>query len=238
MAESRFRSHLRRKAIHNVFFVLFGIIIIIVVVFIFGDKLLIEFSLLMEKNENNAPTTTTGQGETYIAPPTLNPAVTATNSAQITISGYAQKNQKITLYLNSQQIDTTTVDGNNNFQFPSETLQNGQNTLQAKASGSNNMQSDYSNSLTILYLKNPPSLTIAKPSDGQTFSKGSTTTVSVAGTTDPNVKVTVNGFWAIIDAQGNYSYLYTVSNGDNDIKVIATDEAGNQTTKEIHIHVQ
>ena len=86
--------------------------------------------------------------------------------------------------------------------------------------------------------KSAPGLSIDQPQDGQTVSKSSSPTLGIQGKTDIGNNVTVNGFWAIVDDQGNYNYLYTLQNGDNDIKVIATDPEGNQTTKEIHIHAQ
>jgi len=140
--------------------------------------------------------------------------------------------------LNDQQVDKTVVENDNKFQFPTVTLTHGQNILKVKAVADETKESIYSNTDTVLYLKDPPSLAINKPSDGQGFSKSSSPTISIEGTTDPNVKVIVNGLWAIVDTQGNYNYLYTLQDGDNDIKVVGTDDAGNQTTKEIHIHTQ
>jgi hypothetical protein len=224
----------------NMMVVIIGFIIILILVAIFGTKLLIDFSLFLEKFQNNgtASSDASQQTDTYIAPPTLDPVITATNSAQIAISGFGTKDQTIQLYLNDQRIDQTTVDGNNKFQFPSVTLKQGQNNVTVKAVTNSGKESANSNTDTISYLNKPPSLTISKPQDGQGFSKSSTPTVTIEGTTDATAKVTVNGFWAIVDAQGNYNYLYTLNDGDNDIKVIATDDAGNQTTKEIHIHTQ
>jgi len=240
MADSRLKNNIKRKAIHNILLVVGGFIVIVVLLVIFGTKLLVGFSLFLEQSQGNNDGNSTGdqQGDTYIAPPTLNPAVNATNSAQITVSGYAQKNQSVSLYVNNQLVDKTSVDDNNNFHFSSVSLQAGQNTIQAKAEADNNKTSGFSNGITISYIKNPPSLSIDQPQDGQGFSKSSSPTVGIQGQTNTGANVTVNGSWAIVDDQGKYNYLYTLKDGDNDIKVVATDQAGNQTTKEIHIHTQ
>lgn len=239
MSSSRLNNNIEKKAIHNILIVVVGFIILLVLLMVFGNKLLVGFSLLTEKmDKNDNINTSTQQTTTYIAPPTLNPAATATNSAQIAISGFAQKNQTVNLYLNNQMIDTTSVDANGKFSFSSVTLQQGQNAITAKASDDNNKESGNSNTLTISYSKSAPSLTITQPQDGETFSKGSTPTVNIEGKTDTGDQVTINGAWAIVDPQGNYTYLYTLQNGSNDIKVVATDPEGNQTTKEIHINGQ
>jgi len=240
MATSRLNNNIEKKAVHNIVIGVVGFIIIIALLIILGPKLLVGFSLFAEKidkNDNNS-TTTNQQDNSYVAPPTLNPAATATNSAQIAISGFAQKNQTINLYLNTQMIDTTTADSNGKFNFSSVNLQQGQNAITAKAQDNNNKTSGNSNTITISYSKSAPSLSITQPQDGQTFTKNDSPTLNIQGKTDIGNQVTINGAWAIVDDQGNYSYLYTLQNGDNDLKAIATNPEGNQTTKEIHIHVQ
>jgi hypothetical protein len=240
MANSRLKSTIKRKAIHNIVLFVFGFIIIITILIIFGPNLLTNFSLLAEKMQGNTDTTasTNQQNDSFVAPPTLNPVVDATNSAQITVSGFAEKNQTVSLYINGQLFDKTLVDDKNSFHFTSVTLQQGQNALKAKAENDSNKQSDYSNTLTISLIKGAPKLSIDQPQDGQGFSKSSSPSINIQGSTDIGDNVTVNGSWAIVDDQGRYNYLYTLKDGDNDIKVIATDDAGNQTTKEIHIHTQ
>jgi len=240
MAKSRLSNNLERKAIHNFLIVLFGFIIIIVLLVVFGNKLLVDFSLLTMKLDKNNTTdaSATSQNETFIVPPSLNQIANATNSAQIAVSGVAQKNQTVNLYLNNQMTDTTSADSQGKFSFSAVSLQQGQNTITARAANNNNKESSDSNALSIVYSKSAPSLSITQPNDGQTFTKNTSPTLSIQGKTDPNDQVTVNGAWAIVDDQGNYNYLYTLQNGSNDIKVVATDQAGNQTTKEIHITVQ
>ena len=239
MTDSRLRSNIKRQAVHNVVIVGFGFLILIIVLIIFGSSLLTSFSLFVEKSQgnNDSKNLDNSQNDTYIAPPTLNPLPVATNKQQIDVSGFGQGNQTIILYVNNQETDKTTV-MDNKFHFASIQLQNGQNTIKVKAEIDSNKQSGFSNVDTISYLKNPPNLTISNPQDGQGFSKNSSPSVSIEGSTDAGDNVTVNGSWAIVDDQGKFNYLYTLKDGDNDIKVISTDNAGNQTTKEIHIHTQ
>ncbi len=240
MADSRLKSNIKRQAIHNVILVSAGFIALIVILIIFGGQLLTSFSLFVENSGGNNDTTTSAdaQSDSFIAPPTLNPVASATNKQQIDISGFGQKNQTIILYINDDIKDRTDVSDNNQFHFPSVQLNAGQNTIKVKAETENKKQSGFSNSITVSYLKNPPKLSIDSPQDGQGFSKSSSPSLNIQGSTDPGAKVTVNGAWAIVDDQGKYTYLYTLKDGDNDIKVEATDDAGNKTDKEIHIHTQ
>lgn len=240
MSDSRLKTNIRKKAVHNLILVVLGFIILFIAIVFFGTNLLTDFSLYIEKfqGNNNATASSQQNGDTYVQPPTLNPIPNATNKPQVDVTGYGLKNQTIILIVNDNQVNTTSVDSSDNFKFSAVTLQQGQNTIQVKAQGQNNQQSNFSNTDTITYDKNPPALSIDSPQDGQNVSKSSSPNLNVSGQTDIGAKVTVNGDWAIVDDSGHYTYLYTLQGGDNDIKVIATDAAGNQTTKEIHIHVQ
>lgn len=233
--ESRMRQHLKKQTTRNILLVLGGIILLGVILIVFGTQLLIGFSLLLEKAKGNDTTTVAKQTTTYIAPPTLNTAVDATNSAQIEISGFAEKNQTISLFINDHLVDKTSVRSDKHFNFPDVTLEKGKNVIKAKAVTEDHQESSYSNEIHTSYLKNEPSLSIDKPQDGQGFNKNSGP-VSIEGQTDLGIKITVNEFVAIVDDQGKFSYLYNIKDGDNDIKVVATDDAGNKKTQEIHIH--
>jgi len=139
--------------------------------------------------------------------------------------------------VNTQQTDAQPTDDMGKFSFNNILLNDGDNAIFAKAT-KDNKDSDSSNTLTIFYKKSAPSLTIAAPSDGQSFDKNNTTNSNqtpVSGKTDPDAKVTVNGYQAIVDDSGNYSYTMTLVNGDNHIHVEAIDLAGNKTDKDIMI---
>ena len=235
MIESRAKNNLKKRAYHNIELVIIGGVVLVVILIFFGTKLLIGFSLLAEHGNSDQTTAKTGNSNQYVAPPSLNPVVDATNSATIAVSGKGAADQTVKLYVNDSLVDDTTVQDDNNFNFPAVHLNDGQNSIKATSVTKDNSKSDYSNELTISYLKNPPQLTISQPQDGQGFDKNGGP-VSIQGQTDPGASVTINDFTAIVDDQGKFSYLYNLKDGDNDIKVVATDQANNKTTKEFHIH--
>lgn len=235
MIESRVKTNLKKKAYHNIALVVLGIIAIIVLLVFFGTKLLIGFSLLAEHGNGDDSTAKTQQKNQYVAPPTFNPIVEATNSATIAVSGKGTADQTVKLYINGNLVDDITVQDDNNFNFSSVHLNDGQNTIKAITLTKDNTKSDYSNELTIAYIHNPPELTINQPQDGQGFNKNAGP-VSIQGQTDPGAQVTINDAIAIVDDQGKFNYLYNLKDGDNGLKIVATDKAHNQTTKELHIH--
>jgi len=230
MSNSRISRRELRQSKKKLIYSLAGIVFILFLLFKFGIPLLIKFSIFISGTKQD--TTQMADQPSFIAPPILNPYVSATNSAQITISGNATSKQTVKLYVNDQGVDIkeTNVDGS--FSFDNVTLTTGENTIKAKVE-KDNKTSDFSNELIISYKNKAPSLDVSAPSDGQSFEKDPS--VTVKGKTDPDAKVTVNDFQAIVGDQGDFSYSMQLQNGDNQLKIVAIDSAGNKTEKDLKV---
>lgn len=230
--KSRLSRRIENQSRKNLILTTLGIIVVITFLVKFGMPLLINSTLLVinAKNEDNQEQT---QNKTvsFVSPPILDPTFTATNSANVTISGSAGTNQQVKLYLNGELIDTQTAKSDGRFSFTDVKIINGENTIKTKAVTKDNKISAFSNTLTIIFKNTPPTLSIDSPSEGQSFSKDDKYT-SVSGKTDPGVKVTVNDLWAIVNTDGKFSYNFPLQNGENKIKITAVDGAGNKTEME------
>lgn len=237
MRRSRLSKNFEKKSRRTIILSIVGIIIVLFLLFRFGIDMLVNFSTFISGSNNSQNSQGNSNQINYIAPPILNPLVSATNSAQIVISGNASKDQTIDLYINNIQADQIQTDKNGVFVF-TETLKNGDNQIKTKAEN-NGKQSDFSNTFDVVLKNSPPTLDVSSPSDGQKFDKnsiGSGNSINVAGKTDPSVNVTVNGFWAVVDDNNNFSYTLPLQNGDNQIKIVATDQAGNRTEKDLKVN--
>lgn len=231
MARSRLSRRMEEKTKKNLLLSVLGIILVTLLVFKFGIPLLINLSLFLSWPRGNQEQFKNKE-LSFIAAPILNSFPQATSSAHITISGQAVKGQTINLYINDNLIDKTKTKENGSFLFE-ETIGPGENTIKAKAL-IGDKESEFSKLITISFKSSPPFLNISSPSDGQSFAKDQNT-ANVQGTTDSDVKVTVNGFWAITDSAGSFSYRLPLQNGENKIKIVAVDIAGNKTEKEIKV---
>ena len=80
----------------------------------------------------------------------------------------------------------------------------------------------------------PPTITITSPVDFETVNED-TVTVSGKVTDDKSgvASVTVNGNTVTINDDGSFSVSVSLTKGDNTIKIVATDKAGNKATKTI-----
>ena len=223
---SRIRKHLEQQGKRTMYLSIGGSLLVILFLAIYGLPLLTKFALFLSKGKTITNVSGTNSVN-YIAAPFLDNTYTATNSATVKISGSAAKGQNVKLYVDGSYIDEKTADDNGGFIFDNVQLTAGDNDIKAKAIDNNNKESDYSNILNITYINKGPNLTINTPSDNQTTTNN---TIVVQGKTDTNATVTVNGFQAIVDDQGNFSYTLSLQNGDNNLSIIATDNAGNTTT--------
>lgn len=231
MVRSRLSRRFEQKTKKNLILSVLGIIIVILLAFKLGVPFLVNLSLFLSGSKNNQEQSKI-QAPTFIAPPILNLLPQATSSANIIITGMGSKNQTIKLYINGNLIDSIATKDDGSFLFK-ETITPGDNVIKAKTI-MQGKESDFSDPITTILKSAPPALNVNSPSDGQSFSKDQNM-ANVKGTTDADVKVTVNGFWAITDSNGNFSYNLPLQNGDNVIKIAAVDMAGNKTEKEIKI---
>lgn len=229
------RSRLSRKidqqSRKNLFFSLLGIIVVIFILIKFGIPLLVNFSLFISGSKNTENENISNVKD-FVPVPILNSMPSATSSAEVIISGFASPKQIIELYINENLIDKKLADDKGIFSFE-ERINSGENIIKAKAIIKNN-ESEFSSPISIVLRNNPPMLQIDSPIDNQSFSKDQTI-IDIKGTTDPDVKVTVNGFRAITDATGHFLYRLSLSSGENKLKIIAEDQAGNRTEKELTV---
>ena len=193
---------------------------------------MVNFSLFLAGSKDNQSSQNSNQIN-FVAPPTLNPLPSATNSAKIIISGKSTKNTKIELFINDDLSDDVETDKDGNFVF-TPNLEPGDSRIKTRAIYKDK-KSDFSVSFDVIFKNSQPTLEITSPSDGQTFKKDQNS-VNVQGKTDLGVSVTINGFWAVIEDNNNFSYTLPLQNGDNEIKVVAVDQAGNKSEKSLKVN--
>lgn len=167
-------------------------------------------------------------------PPILDYIPSATPSSNITISGRVfYPDGEVEVFINDSLYKRLNVDENKTFIVENALLSEGENTIKARYK-KGTKTSDYSEEIKVSYIKNDPKLDINSPIDKATYSKADQE-ITVTGSTDPENFVTINGFRAIVDSQGNFSYVLKLKNGDNPIKIEATNSVNRKSTKEISV---
>lgn len=228
MLYSRLRRHEERRQRQRLLLAVGGMLALVIFLFVFGLKILIGFSLLVDRIRGNSPQPQ--QREEIVLPPTLDPLPEATNSAKISITGRADTGRKIVLYIDEEEAETLDVESDGTFSL-TKRLAEGDHAISAKAKNDKGTMSELSNVVTVSIKRTKPELTITEPSDGARV-VGDTNTVVVKGKTGVDNTVTVNGRFAVVTSEGTFAYSFSLSEGENTITVVATDPAGNQESQD------
>ncbi|MBT2216788.1 S8 family serine peptidase [Virgibacillus dakarensis] len=155
-----------------------------------------------------------------------------TNDSTITVKGEAKKGATVDIMNNGDKVVTTDTTDDGKFSADI-TLKDGENVLTATAS-TDAGTTEPSDTVTVTLDQDKPRITIDSPKDR---SKTNKMVANVNGTvSDKHLDwVKVNGKKANIDEDGSYSQRVLLDNGENNIKVVAQDKAGNKTTKTVTV---
>ncbi|MEK4377800.1 S8 family serine peptidase [Bacillus sp. FSL R5-0434] len=156
-----------------------------------------------------------------------------TNKENVTVKGKASPGTTVTLYNGDKEAGETKTAEDGTFEA-GVSLSKGENKLTAAAS-TDSGTTDASSPVTVTLDQDKPELTLDNPKNGEKINKEA---VTVKGTvSDDNLKeVKVNGKKATV-TDGSYSARILLENGSNEVKVTATDLAGNKTTKKAVVDV-
>nr|WP_176555891.1 S8 family peptidase [Virgibacillus ndiopensis] len=157
-----------------------------------------------------------------------------TSEKSLTVEGNASPTTTIQLLDNGEEVGTAEVGDDGKFAIPTE-LDEGENVFKA-VSILDGAETGESDPVTVTLDTQKPELTIDNPENGD---KSNRETVTVEGTvSDANLDwVKVNGQKARI-SDGSYSKRILLDNGENQIRVVARDEAGNKTVKKVTLDVK
>jgi Domain of unknown function (DUF4347)/Bacterial Ig-like domain/Cadherin domain len=161
-----------------------------------------------------------------------------------TLSGTAEANSTVAIYDGTTLLGTATADGTGNWSYTTSTLSNGSHTLTAKATDAAGNDSPLSTSLTItLDAAAPTAVSLSQTSVADTAATNGSTVATLSATDTNTVTYalvsgsgdTNNNSFNIVS--GNLQAASNLSAGTYNIRVRATDLAGNTTDQTFTITV-
>lgn len=201
-----------------------------------GFRLLINSAVFISAllNQQGTETTQNTNDDEFYGSIDLDEPRTATNSAQIYVSGSVQDFEKVDIYINNTKAESVTVKGKTSFTEKVGPLKQGENKIYVIARAGEEHTKE-SNTYTVLYKKDPLTLEIESPTNDM---KTSTQELSITGTTDQGASLRVNGQPIVVDLSGEFSSTYRLKEGENTLLFIATDAAGNSEEQELKVTFQ
>ena len=167
--------------------------------------------------------------------PAISALPEATNSARLFVEGYTESGAEVELLVNDVTAGSTRADEGGLFKFDAATLKLGQNRVGVTATDSagNTSQSPVS---LITFDNTPIVLTVNSPSNGSEYFGKANQTIEIKGEVNKDEsQVLVNNSFALVEDEGIFIYRLMLSDGENTIKVIATDKSGNKDEAELKI---
>lgn len=150
----------------------------------------------------------------------------ATNSARVVIEGFTEKGAMVELLLNDRVEKISNANEAGGFVFEAD-LVSGQNRVQlrAKDDAGNESMSEVS---LIEFDNKPISLVVSSPKDGSEFFGKTNQVIDIRGEVDKlGSQVLINNSFVQVDRNGFFLHRFMLSSGENVIKVVASDKAGN-----------
>lgn len=166
-----------------------------------------------------------------VLPPILSKLPGAVKGSKLGLSGYAQEGLQVKIYLNAVQVASLRAGKDGQFSFDGLALDEGSNEIYARAVDDHQVESNPSVKVTVKYLKKPPFLELTNLGDNAEI-KQKETIFTLVGKTQTGATVAINNSLVFVDNDGNFNYPFTLSDGQNTITAVATDEAGNTTKVE------
>lgn len=227
MAVSRISRVEERKQQRRLIFAIAGSVAVVAFILFFGLKILVGFSLFVDWiRGGSAPQ---ANQQSVILPPVLNPLPEATFSASLKVSGSAQPDLTLLLFVNEREYKKLTIPSEGTFEIDDVALTEGENVISAKAADEAGTMSELSNVLRVKVSSDKPLLEVDEPQEGASV-VSDTNAVVVVGRTEEDNSVTINGRYVVLEKSGSFRFSAQLSDGDNVLSVVATDPAGNQTT--------
>lgn len=209
------------------------ILIIAAIVLYTVPKLLERLSLFIQ--EMNDDTGEEGSQEAALLfAPIVDSVPTATNSARIMVSGFAENADRVEIFVNDISKKNVQVKQSNSSFSTDVPLYEGENSITVVALDEDENKSQPTNPLIVSYISDGPELIIDSPED-ELEVEGNNGIVTVRGLTDSTVDVTINGRWVLVKSDGSFTYDFRLSEGDNEIKIVAEDSAGNTSEATRHV---
>lgn len=201
---------------------------LIVVIVFWGIPALVKVAIFLS-DINNTTQPISGEDNIPPSPPILQPIIDATNSAQIKIEGFAEEGSTVLLSLNGVIKYETVAETDGEFLFKQIELSDGENEIYTKSIDTSGNESEKSTIQKIILDSQAPEVEVTFPADDQKFYGSSEQQLNILGIAEEGSLITINGSYVILKPDNTFSFKTSLNQGDNNITVVARDNAGNET---------
>lgn len=230
---SRLASVEERKNIKRAYWYV-GLSVVAVIFLIFlGLPTLVKFAgFIGEVGKSDNPVEI--NDNTPPAPPQFEDIPENTNEESLDIKGKSENAATITITANDETVEVVSnSDGDFNFVF---NLNKGENTISAKAKDLSGNESTQTQTYTIFFDNEDPKLEISSPPDNSTFYGSGQRQLSIKGSVSEPVDLTINGRFVALKDDNTFSFVTSLSEGENKFEIKAIDASENEDSSSLTIN--
>ncbi|EKD62502.1 MAG: Biofilm associated protein A [uncultured bacterium] len=166
-------------------------------------------------------------------PPKIGFLPEQTNTPNLEITGSSEPGTLVKIYFNETHKELLAgASGNFSTDFA---LQDGENKIYATAEDNAGNISEQSDTLKVILDKEPPSLEITEPREGMTLYGNKQRQVAIKGVTESNARVTINDRVVVVENSGNFTFVTSLAEGENQFTIRSSDPAGNITESVLNL---
>ncbi|MFA6814426.1 MAG: hypothetical protein WCR60_02680 [Patescibacteria group bacterium] len=212
------------------FFIFLSIALLLLFIFIIVPNLIRLFFNFLDKDQaiNLEDDLPPAAAILFEAPPD------ATFSAQIKLDGYADPDSKVIFVLNGNQVEEREVSEEGKFS-QTISLDQGDNQLSIYTVNKLGTESLQSKTYEIIFDDESPIITLIEPEPDSVVELKRNRDILVSGETEPLSRVYLNDHLILVDGEGQFSTTHHLNEGENILRFIAIDRAGNQSELEIKV---
>jgi hypothetical protein len=224
------RNQGKKIARQSLGMIIFAIVAVLVFIFILMPKLIglffnfIGTGDLSFKEEDTVPPQI----------PVVLPLPESTKEDQLLVEGYAEAKTQVVILNNSEKVGEVTVDDEGAFEYELS-LVNGDNSLSFYGIDEAENESTVTTPFTIVQDKEAPTLELENLTNGQEILSKSNQNYVIKGKTEPRAKLSVNERSIYVSADGSFQSNYFLAEGDNELKFVMEDRAGNKAEQVLTI---
>ena len=223
---SRLAKHQNKQIFQRIVIAVVLFVAFVIFFFSMGIKMLVSFTLFINQIANSGTKQqTTVQSQAFNSI-NIDPIPSATSSSTLLFSGTALNFDKLEIYLNDEKQDEISI--SDSFKGEVKSLEIGTNSIHFIAKSTKSKETKKSFSYDVIYKNSKPKLEIQEPSDGSRTNKDD---IKIAGSTDKETTIRVNGHPLIVDVEGKFTTLVRLKDGENKIEITAEDIVGNMEKK-------
>lgn len=230
---SRLASVEQKKNIKNAYFYITLSILAIIFLIFLGIPTLVKFAgFVGDVAKSDKPIEI--NDTTPPAPPQFDQIIEYTNNEKLELTGKSENGATITIRANNDSSEVVAnSDGAFEFIF---NLDKGENTIDAKAKDTSGNESTQTQTYKIIYDNDEPKIEVQSPSDGASLFGSGQRQLSIKGSVNEIVDLTINGRVVALKDDNSFSFTTTLSEGENKFEIKAVDLSGNESLSTLSVN--